>query len=105
MHLESTREEASNRATQLRILQPALAQRYDDVVVVGDMNFQPDDPVENAVLDPSYLDVWPAMHREDPGYTVDTDVNTMRLAVKSTPTRKRIDRVFLRSHRWRARSS
>ena len=104
VHLESTREEAGTRATQLRILQPALAGRYEDVVLVGDMNFQPDDPVENAALDPSFIDVWPAMHPGDPGNTVDTDVNTMRLQVKSTPVRKRIDRVFLRSRHWRTRS-
>lgn len=103
VHLESTREEARTRAAQLAIVQPALAGRYEDVVLVGDMNFQPDDPVENAALDPSFLDVWPTMHA-DPGYTVDTDVNTMRIQVKSTPVRKRIDRVFLRSQNWRTRS-
>lgn len=104
VHLESTREEAGTRAAQLRVLQPVLAERYRDVVLVGDMNFQPDDPVENAALDPSFIDAWPAVHPGDPGYTVDTDINTMRLQVRSTPTRKRIDRVFLRSAHWRARS-
>ncbi|HEX3766355.1 MAG TPA: endonuclease/exonuclease/phosphatase family protein [Kofleriaceae bacterium] len=103
VHLESTREEAQARAAQLRIIQPALA-RYPDVALVGDMNFQPDDPVENAVLDPSLVDTWPALRPGEPGYTVDTDVNTMRLQVRSTPTHKRIDRVFLRSSHWQARS-
>lgn len=104
VHLESTREEAAARAAQLRVLQPVLAERYRDVVLVGDMNFQPDDPIENAALDPSFVDAWPALHPGDPGYTVDTEVNTMRLQVRSTPTRKRIDRVFVRSGHWRARS-
>lgn len=104
VHLESTREEAATRAAQLRALQPVLAACYGDVVLVGDMNFQPDDPVENAALDPAFVDTWPALHPGDPGYTVDTEVNTMRLQVRSTPTRKRIDRVFLRSPHWRARS-
>lgn len=104
VHLESTREEARARAAQLRVLQPALAERYPDVVLVGDMNFQPEDPLENAALDPSFVDTWPALHPGEPGYTVDTDINTMRLQVRSTPTRKRIDRVFLRSAHWRARS-
>lgn len=103
VHLESTREEAQARAAQLRIIQPVL-ERYPDVVLVGDMNFQPDDPVENAVLDPSFVDTWPVLRPGEPGYTVDTDVNTMRLQVRSTPTHKRIDRVFLRSQRWQARS-
>jgi poly(A) polymerase len=104
VHLESTREEAATRAAQLRIIQPALAARYGDVVLVGDMNFRPEDPIENAALDPAFLDAWPALHPGDSGYTVDTDINTMRLQVRSTPTRKRIDRVFLRSAHWRARS-
>lgn len=103
VHLESTREEAPARAAQLRVIQPALA-RHDDVALVGDMNFQPGDPLETAVLDPALIDVWPALRPDEPGYTVDTDVNTMRMQVKSTPVRKRIDRVFVRSPRWRARS-
>jgi tyrosyl-DNA phosphodiesterase 2 len=104
VHLESTREEARMRAMQLRIVQPALAEHYEDVVLAGDMNFQPGDPVESAALDPTFVDVWQALRPEEPGYTVDTDVNTMRLQVKSTPVHKRIDRIFARSPRWRARS-
>jgi tyrosyl-DNA phosphodiesterase 2 len=81
-----------------------LAERYPDVALVGDMNFQPGDPIENAALDPTFVDTWPALRPDDPGYTVDTEINTMRLQVRSTPTRKRIDRVFVRSRNWRARS-
>jgi tyrosyl-DNA phosphodiesterase 2 len=104
VHLESTRSEATTRAAQLRAIQPVLAEHYPDVALVGDMNFRPDDPIESAALDASFLDTWPALHSDDPGYTVDTEVNTMRLQVRSTPTRKRIDRVFLRSPHWQARS-
>lgn len=104
VHLESTREEAAARARQLGIIQPALAQRYEDVVLVGDMNFQPGDPAETAALDPAFVDVWPALRPGDPGYTVDTDVNTMRVQVNSKPARKRIDRVFARGPHWRATS-
>jgi endonuclease/exonuclease/phosphatase family metal-dependent hydrolase len=104
VHLESTRDEATTRAAQLATLQPALVDRYDDVVLVGDMNFTPDDPIENAALDPAFVDIWPALRPGEPGYTVDTDLNTMRIQVKSTPVQKRIDRVFSRSARWRARS-
>jgi len=104
VHLESEHEQAITRANQLAIIQPSLAERYEDVVLVGDMNFKPGDPVESAVLDPTFVDVWPALRPDEPGYTVDTDVNTMRLQVRSTPTHKRIDRVFARSSRWRARS-
>lgn len=92
------------RAAQLRIIQPVLVERYEDVVRVGDMNFQPGDPLENAALDPAFVDVWPALHPEEPGHTVDTNVNTMRLQVRSTPAHKRIDRMFARGPHWRARS-
>jgi endonuclease/exonuclease/phosphatase family metal-dependent hydrolase len=104
VHLESTREEARARVAQLRMIQPMLAERYDDVVLVGDMNFAPTDKRENAALDPSFVDVWPALHPGAPGYTIDTDINTMRTQIKSTPSHKRIDRVFLRSAHWHAQS-
>lgn len=103
VHLESTRSEAEPRAAQLRVIQPVLA-RYPDVALVGDMNFEPDDPVENAVLDPGLVDTWPALRPGEPGYTVDSDVNTMRLQIRSSVAHRRIDRVFLRSPHWRARS-
>lgn len=104
VHLESTSSEAAARASQLRILQPALLARYPDVLLVGDMNFRPGDALETHALDPQLVDTWPALHGDAPGYTVDTDVNVMRFQVKSIPTRKRIDRIFARSPRWRARS-
>lgn len=107
VHLESTREEAPARAAQLRVLQPALAHDRDDVVLVGDMNFAPGDPLESAALDPSFVDVWPLIHREHAGYTIDTEHNAMRLAMTAPvrrPVRKRIDRMFVRSRRWRPQS-
>lgn len=103
VHLESMSGYEAARAEQLRRIQPLLASRSDSVLV-GDMNFKPDDPLETAALDPSFLDVWPALRPGDPGYTVDTDINLMRLMVNDKPTHKRIDRVFLRSPRWLARA-
>lgn len=96
VHLESTADCAAARAEQLRIIVPYLA-RNPDVVLMGDMNFRPGDALEEAALDPSFRDVWPMLHPASPGFTVDTDRNPMRLAARSTPTHKRIDRVFLRS--------
>jgi tyrosyl-DNA phosphodiesterase 2 len=104
VHLESTRSEAVARATQLGIIQPALAQRYPDVILAGDMNFEPAHALENAALDPSFVDTWAVLRDGEPGYTVDTDINVMRLAVNSNPARKRIDRIFARSARWRAQT-
>jgi endonuclease/exonuclease/phosphatase family metal-dependent hydrolase len=103
VHLESMAEFAAARAAQLRIVQPYLA-RSPDVVLIGDMNFRDGDALEESVLDPSFVDVWPHLRPSSSGFTVDSDRNPMRLASRSTPTRKRIDRVFLRSESWRATS-
>lgn len=102
VHLESMKESSQARAEQLAIIQPHLASRYPDAVLVGDMNFKPDDALETATLDASFVDVWPALRPDDPGYTADTVVNTMRYQLKPSHSRKRIDRVFLRSARWQA---
>jgi endonuclease/exonuclease/phosphatase family metal-dependent hydrolase len=101
IHLESTSFGGKDRVAQLRALQPWLRARSADFVLVGDMNFTPEDAAETAALEPGLVDVWPALHAE-PGYTVDTDVNTMRLESSGAPVQKRIDRAFLHSARWRA---
>jgi tyrosyl-DNA phosphodiesterase 2 len=100
VHLESTAPCAAERATQLALIGPELA-GHRDAVLVGDMNFAPGAPRETAALDPALIDVWPALHPGAAGYTVDTDVNTMRYQAKGHADQKRIDRVFLRSERWR----
>jgi tyrosyl-DNA phosphodiesterase 2 len=104
IHLESMKESIAARETQLRLIQPHLAALSPDVVLGGDMNFQPTDEIETGALDPSFVDVWPALHPDEPGYTADSELNPMRFALKPKLSRKRIDRVFLRSARWRASS-
>jgi endonuclease/exonuclease/phosphatase family metal-dependent hydrolase len=104
VHLESTDVEAPARVAQLAIIQPALLEHHPDVLFVGDMNFPPSAARETAALDPRFVDVWPALHGDAPGFTMDTDINLMRLQVKSRPTHRRIDRMFVRSARWQAKS-
>jgi tyrosyl-DNA phosphodiesterase 2 len=101
VHLESMRESDAQRAEQLRIIQPVLARESEDVVFLGDMNFEPDAPLENAELDPSFVDAWPLLRPDDPGYSVDSERNPMRRRVLGKETKKRIDRVFARTRRWR----
>jgi len=101
VHLESLRDRASWRATQLGIILPWLAETYADSLLVGDMNFGDDDPVESELVAP-LVDVWRALHPGDAGFTIDSDLNSMRLAASGIPAHKRLDRVFLRSQRWRA---
>jgi endonuclease/exonuclease/phosphatase family metal-dependent hydrolase len=104
IHLESTAGCAYERSVQLGIIQPAIAADSDDAVLVGDMNFAPGDRRETAVLDPSFVDAWPVVHRDAPGYSIDTDVNTMRHELKGEADHRRIDRAFVRSRRWRPRA-
>ncbi len=100
IHLESMKQSTQPRATQLRLIQPTLA-ALGDAALCGDMNFQPSDPIETAALDPAFVDVWPAIRADDPGYTADSQINRMRFSLKPAMSRKRIDRVFLHGARWK----
>jgi tyrosyl-DNA phosphodiesterase 2 len=101
VHLESTDGEAARRTEQLGIIQAYLTRSSEDTVLVGDLNFAPDAPLEQSAMDPSFVDAWPLLRSDEPGYTVDTDRNPMRWHVKSKVARKRIDRAMVRSRRWR----
>jgi tyrosyl-DNA phosphodiesterase 2 len=101
VHLESMKQSTQPRATQLRLIQPHLAQ-LGNAVLCGDMNFKPDDAVETAAIDPGFVDVWPVLRPEDPGYTADSEINKMRYALKPAMSRKRIDRVFVHGAPWKA---
>jgi tyrosyl-DNA phosphodiesterase 2 len=101
VHLESTSACATERATQLGAIQPALAEASEDAVLVGDMNFDPAAALESAALDPSFVDVWPALRPDEPGYSVDGERNAMSVHAPREARRARIDRVFARSRRWR----
>ena len=102
VHLESSKHDTAVRVAQLERIFGFL-RRYDsDVVLAGDMNFQPSDSAETAALDGDFADLWPALRPGEPGYTVDTDANPMRYQLKEKPTHKRIDRVFHRGSAWRA---
>ncbi len=102
VHLESTAPCVKQRAAQLAAIGPWLAARAEDACLVGDMNFDDFAATESDVLDDSYVDVWQTT-RKEPGYTVDSVVNTMRADLRGK-VQKRIDRVFLRGPRWRAES-
>jgi len=102
IHLESTSEMTDARVRQLRDIDQHLASE-PAVVLVGDMNFSDDDPRETAEI-ARWHDVWPGLHPDDPGYTVDSHVNEMRYLSKNRHVQKRIDRVFVRGEGWRARS-
>ena len=104
VHLESMKDSAEARAAQLAVIQPYLARHHPDAALIGDMNFRPDDATETAALAPGFVDAWPALRPDDPGYTADGVRNLMRHHFKPRAEQKRIDRVFVHGRRWRARA-
>ncbi|MFT3700109.1 MAG: endonuclease/exonuclease/phosphatase family protein [Kofleriaceae bacterium] len=92
-HLESL-DEPDRRIEQIEVIQRRLAAK-DRVIWCGDFNLLPESP-EQSAIDASWTDAWTALHPNEPGYTVDTDINTMRYQIKEKRTQKRIDRVLAR---------
>lgn len=105
VHLESSALSFAVRLEQLdRILPSLRATRH--AVLMGDFNFDPRDRAEQSRIEPGYTDLWPALHSGQPGYTVDSALNEMRLLHKQRHTRARFDRILLRSagSRWEPES-
>ena len=99
VHLESTRPMRGERAQQLLTIFEALAPR-ERVVFCGDFNFDPSEPEEEAI-DLAYVDLWPRVHPNAPGYTEDTERNVMRLRVRGKHKQVRYDRILARAPGWR----
>src|SRR5262249_55146871 len=74
VHLESLNS-AHVRREQLRLLFTQL-QDSPSAMLLGDFNFC-SSWEENRQLPADYLDLWPAVHPDLPGYTEDTQLNTM----------------------------
>lgn len=98
-HLESTRAMRAERVQQLGTIFEALA-RQPRAVFCGDFNFDPSEPEEEA-LHLAYVDLWPRLRPDDPGYTEDTARNVMRLRKHGKHKQVRYDRVLARAPGWR----
>ena len=95
VHLESL-DSVEYRGRQLaHIFKTLKGER--DAILVGDFNFCSSWPEEQANLDPQYVDVWPALHQGEAGYTEDTDVNLMLGSMNDKKKAVRFDRVLVRS--------
>ena len=79
VHLESNRGNHDMRCAQLQTLFEIL-EPESNAIVMGDFNFAPPWP-ENDLIDPRYIDLWPHLRPDDPGYTEDTAINLMRKQV------------------------
>lgn len=103
IHLESTKSGHVVRGQQLQKLFDEL-EKVSPVVILGDFNFCSTDREENARLDSRYFDLWPMLRPDEPGFTEDTVINSMRLAQTGKGKQVRYDRILLRddSDQWRA---
>jgi len=96
-HLESLPPFAEKRREQLGIVTPALRSLPHDSLLVGDLNLDPGEEVDD--LTEEFCDVWPALHPGQPGLTRDPARNLMRARKNPDSTPARIDRILLRSPR------
>jgi tyrosyl-DNA phosphodiesterase 2 len=96
LHLESRKKNAHMRAEQLMDIIPLL-ENNPHVLLMGDFNFAPASNDEPSLIDSKYEDLWSILNPEDPGFTIDTDINTMRLAQKGKPKQVRFDRILMHS--------
>jgi tyrosyl-DNA phosphodiesterase 2 len=100
VHLDSGKASVPLRRRQLRRVFNAL-RSVDDAVVLGDFNMR---DTENEQIVAPFVDVWPALRPDEPGYTEDTSINLMRLDSRNKQRHVRFDRVLMKGHAWSAAS-
>ncbi|WP_225409143.1 poly(A) polymerase [Stigmatella hybrida] len=105
-HLTSNRTASpdSARAAQLRTLVDwanALGPQAPDVVLAGDFNLGEDAAEAQVFTQEGFVDVWPLLRPEEPGFTFDPERNALATAMTVTGRRQRLDRVLVRSRSGR----
>jgi tyrosyl-DNA phosphodiesterase 2 len=96
VHLDSGKRSVRLRGRQLRTVYRTFGGAAD-AVLLGDFNMR---DAENGRIRAPYLDVWPALRPDEPGFTEDTSINLMRLASKNKHRHVRFDRVLVKGGRW-----
>jgi tyrosyl-DNA phosphodiesterase 2 len=102
IHLES-KNSPDKRREQLDLIFPALCERAHSVFM-GDMNQHDGWEHEEASFlkrAQSHVDAWRHLHPDEPGYSENSDVNSMLKAKERKDKFVRFDRVFVGSQRWR----
>ena len=97
VHLESTASAGPTRSAQLTEVFSQL--KGPDSLLLGDFNFC-STSAENTQLPSSFVDLWPALHPGNPGWTLDSQANPLLRGTKQA----RYDRMLLQSKNWRCRS-
>lgn len=99
-HLESMLEDGLVRADQIgdafKLLKDA-----EHGVLLGDFNFGDGEQPESDALPATYLDLWKALRKDEPGYTFDLKLNPMAKAgALPREQSRRIDRILVSSKSW-----
>src|SRR3989338_4991001 len=86
VHLESMPKYSKHRLAQLDRIFPILSSPVVlNSLLLGDMNLCATWPENGPAFadrpaEQCHLDLWPYLHPKNPGWTEDTEINTMRLA-------------------------
>lgn len=97
VHLDSGKAAAELRERQLRTVFRDVDRR-PDVVLLGDFNMRDN---ENDCIAAPFVDVWPQLRPDEPGFTEDTSINLMRLDSTGKERHVRFDRVLIKGAGWR----
>jgi endonuclease/exonuclease/phosphatase family metal-dependent hydrolase len=73
---------------------------FNDVILMGDFNFDHGAQPETAHIPENWLDVWPALNPENLGHTWDPDTNAYARASDPTSRPSRVDRILVKSVHW-----
>jgi len=94
---------SENRAASLEFIFRTL-KPYRHTFLLGDFNFDEGSKLEAGSIPRSYLDLWPTLITDKPGYTWNPRSNWFAAASDPQSRASRIDRVYLRSNQWMPRS-
>jgi len=94
---------AKNRVDGIDFVSSVLAP-HENVILLGDFNFDQAAEPESSHIPRSYLDVWPALNPTKRGYTWNPDTNPYARASDPASRPSRIDRILVKSPHWLPRS-
>jgi len=91
--------DANNRAASLDTIFSLLT-AHDDVVLLGDFNFDAQSEPETSHIDSDYIDVWSGLNPNAHGFTWDPIHNGYAKQSDPESLPSRIDRIFVKSTHW-----
>lgn len=100
IHLTSNRAEGARQIradefAQLRTWVDSL-DPVDATIVLGDFNVYQNE-LDGAIADAGFVDLWPAVYPDEPGYTFHPQHNALAAFSSRTQTPRRLDRCLIRA--------